>query len=662
MKAILILVTGLFWCTVGFSKAIDLSETTWVITSWEAKEFPNVYEFTFHNGGKCSYVLIKTSVSYIRNKGVIRHNCNWLQDEEDFYWEIFGEYIKKIDRGKISGNSISGTWVSKIQIRTGAFKGKLKNQAWSVINDKYPSNFKFYNLKDAKDYFENKTLNDLAIMPPLLDWVDFLENWHKKYPGHKGYKAFAYAGDDIWKWEPGFSEEDAVKKALEECNYILKRKSSFNAPCIVVKVGDKSLTYGEQAEWSKKIYGVTTLAELMILRNSPSTKIETAKKEPTQTQQEAEKDSNYVSALHDCKGPRLQWTNCVGAFTHPSGKSFDGSYQGTKYVGEWKDGKMHGHGTFTLPDGEKYVGEFKDGLPHGRGTSTWPDGLKYVGEWKDDKMHGQGTFTLPDGTKYAGEWNDGKRHGQGTLTYTDGTVDNGIWENNKLVESNKIQTQIAKKEPTQTQQVAEKKKKKIKLFNFGREKKTITMEEVVLLGKYEKFNSYPEGMLKEFKTCKKQFCRGKKAGKKVYEIFVMRSPLWHERHPGDIIHGMAWFEIMYLEKLRKTQKQIERYTKNGPDGYPNDFKKQTDVNNLHALIKTNKGRIKMREALGLSAKDDLATVLRRHWLLGDFLNNDTYKVKKVGLNSDLKKRKKLLEKYQASLKKYKEKLEKENKK
>ena len=70
----------------------------------------------------------------------------------------------------------------------------------------------------------------------------------------------------------------------------------------------------------------------------------------------------------------------------------------------------------------------------------------------------------------------------------------------------------------------------------------------------------------------------------------------------------------------------------------------------------------MREALGLSAKEDLATVLRSHWLLGDLLNNDKYKVKRVSLKSDLKTRKKLLEKYQASLKQYKEKLEKDNKK
>ncbi len=29
---------------------------------------------------------------------------------------------------------------------------------------------------------------------------------------------------------------------------------------------------------------------------------------------------------------------------------------------------------------------------NGEGTFTWSDGGKYVGEWKDGKMHGQGTF------------------------------------------------------------------------------------------------------------------------------------------------------------------------------------------------------------------------------------------------------------------------------
>ena len=41
------------------------------------------------------------------------------------------------------------------------------------------------------------------------------------------------------------------------------------------------------------------------------------------------------------------------------------TYQdGTKYVGEFKNGKRHGHGTLTYSDGAKYVGEYKDGKQH----------------------------------------------------------------------------------------------------------------------------------------------------------------------------------------------------------------------------------------------------------------------------------------------------------
>ncbi len=78
-----------------------------------------------------------------------------------------------------------------------------------------------------------------------------------------------------------------------------------------------------------------------------------------------------------------------------------------------------------------------------------------MGEWKDGKHH-EGTYTFADGRKYVGGWKGYSRHGQGTLTHADGRIDNGIWEYDKLVKRNEIQTKIVKKEPTQTQQVAEK--------------------------------------------------------------------------------------------------------------------------------------------------------------------------------------------------------------
>ena len=78
------------------------------------------------------------------------------------------------------------------------------------------------------------------------------------------------------------------------------------------------------------------------------------------------------------------------------------------YVGELKDGKPHGKGTYIWKNGTKYEGEWKDGERYGQGRFTFTDGSKYVGEFKDGKKHGQGTYTYPDGRKYEGEWKDGK--------------------------------------------------------------------------------------------------------------------------------------------------------------------------------------------------------------------------------------------------------------
>ena len=36
-----------------------------------------------------------------------------------------------------------------------------------------------------------------------------------------------------------------------------------------------------------------------------------------------------------------------------------------------------------------YSGENEDGVPWGFGTCTWPDGTRYEGEWRDGKFHGK---------------------------------------------------------------------------------------------------------------------------------------------------------------------------------------------------------------------------------------------------------------------------------
>ena len=48
-------------------------------------------------------------------------------------------------------------------------------------------------------------------------------------------------------------------------------------------------------------------------------------------------------------------------------------------------------------DGSRYVGELKEGRKHGNGILYVPDGAVYLGQWEGDNYHGQGTYIHPDG-------------------------------------------------------------------------------------------------------------------------------------------------------------------------------------------------------------------------------------------------------------------------
>tara|TARA_R110000851_G_scaffold210609_1_gene363187 strand:+ start:410 stop:1615 length:1206 start_codon:yes stop_codon:yes gene_type:complete len=72
---------------------------------------------------------------------------------------------------------------------------------------------------------------------------------------------------------------------------------------------------------------------------------------------------------------------------------------------------------------------------NGQGTYTFNNGDKYIGEWKDYKRHGQGTyFYKSTGDQFTGEWKDNIRNGLGTITYSGGFIEHGIWKNAVLVE------------------------------------------------------------------------------------------------------------------------------------------------------------------------------------------------------------------------------------
>jgi SH3-like domain-containing protein len=90
---------------------------------------------------------------------------------------------------------------------------------------------------------------------------------------------------------------------------------------------------------------------------------------------------------------------------------------------------INGHGTAVLPDGSRYVGEFREGVRSGRGSMTYPDGTKYVGDWLHDEPNGKGTLISIDRFEYTGEFVNGVRQGQGTLETADGKKYEGQWRN-----------------------------------------------------------------------------------------------------------------------------------------------------------------------------------------------------------------------------------------
>lgn len=162
--------------------------------------------------------------------------------------------------------------------------------------------------------------------------------------------------------------------------------------------------------------------------------------------------------------------NCqtgAGVFAYPDGSKYDGNFL---------NGKFEGEGTFYFANTDKYVGHFKENYPHGAGTryyasgsvesGEWREGefigssliesgqigciqgdcadgkgtyifkegsAKFVGEFKNGQPHGFGICTYANGDRYRGEWADGAFMGKGILYLHDGTEVSGYWRAGEFV-------------------------------------------------------------------------------------------------------------------------------------------------------------------------------------------------------------------------------------
>ena len=106
---------------------------------------------------------------------------------------------------------------------------------------------------------------------------------------------------------------------------------------------------------------------------------------------------------------------------------------GSEYVGNWKDNKMHGQGTRRFPNGNVYNGLYHEGKRSGNGRCYYANGDMYIGEWGNDQMNGFGRYYYNNGQCFEGFFWEGTRNGMGKYQLTDGRVDIYRYENDMRV-------------------------------------------------------------------------------------------------------------------------------------------------------------------------------------------------------------------------------------
>lgn len=137
--------------------------------------------------------------------------------------------------------------------------------------------------------------------------------------------------------------------------------------------------------------------------------------------------------------------NGKGSYLYPSGAKYVGYFRdgkihgkgtlffsnGNKYSGDWVNHYREGNGKLEFTNGDTYTGEFRASRINGTGTMVFAKGDQYTGDWVNDLQHGQGKYSYSDGDRYEGEFKKGKLDGKGTMFYSDGSKYAGNWTSNK---------------------------------------------------------------------------------------------------------------------------------------------------------------------------------------------------------------------------------------
>ena len=107
-------------------------------------------------------------------------------------------------------------------------------------------------------------------------------------------------------------------------------------------------------------------------------------------------------------------------------------FDGSRYIGEYKENLMHGKGEFHLPNSSVYRGEYKNGLRDGKGVLIFYNGISYSGDWKNGYMDGHGEYISSDGSRYTGGFAKGFKEGYAVSIHSNGDRYAGNFKTNLM--------------------------------------------------------------------------------------------------------------------------------------------------------------------------------------------------------------------------------------
>ncbi len=114
----------------------------------------------------------------------------------------------------------------------------------------------------------------------------------------------------------------------------------------------------------------------------------------------------------------------MGSMSYMDGEQISGQWERDQYLADWgrlafegdtaslrNCNLVHcdtGKGKYSYRDGSRYVGDFRDGRPSGVGTVYYTGGDRYEGGWKPHAPHGKGVMYYASGKTVGAIWDMGQ--------------------------------------------------------------------------------------------------------------------------------------------------------------------------------------------------------------------------------------------------------------